>query len=278
MDDDDVVVEHYEAFEERERIALGFGRLELIRTQEILHRFLADPPARVLDVGGGTGVHAAWLCDEGYDVHLVDLTPRHVAAVREELGPRGVTAEVGDARNLTQPDDAYDAALLLGPLYHLTDRADRVRALREAARVVRGGGVVVVAGISRYASLFSGLAHGFLADPRFETIVERDLRDGQHRNPTNEPHWFTTAFFHHPDELEREVVDAGLAPTALLGIEGLACWLPQLASLWSTSEGEDVILDAARATESEPALARTFPRTCSRSHASSEPFRHARMT
>jgi 2-polyprenyl-3-methyl-5-hydroxy-6-metoxy-1,4-benzoquinol methylase len=254
MSDDDVVVQHYENTEEHERIVRGLGQLELVRTREILRRFLPDPPARVLDIGGGTGVHAAWLADEDYQVHLVDLTPRHVAVVQEELGTRGVTAEVGDARSLTQPDGAYDVALLLGPLYHLTDRADRVRALTEAARVVRHDGLVAAAGITRFASLFDGLARDFLLDARFKMIVERDLRDGQHRNPTNEPHWFTTAFFHHPDELERETKDAGLAVIALLGIEGLAGWLPQLATLWSTDEGRDTILDAVRATESEASL------------------------
>ena len=92
---------------------------------------------------------------------------------------------------------------LLGPLYHLTDRQDRVGALREAARVVRREGLVVVAGISRFASLFDGLARGYLSDDRFKAIVERDLRDGQHRNPTNEPHWFTTAFFTGPTSSKR---------------------------------------------------------------------------
>jgi len=251
---DEVVIRHYESIREDERIAEGFGRLELIRTQEILHRFLPDPPARVIDVGGGTGIHAAWLANEGYAVHVVDLTPGHVEAVVAQLGPRGVTAELGDARHLTQPDDAFDVALVLGPLYHLTDRQDRVGAVREAARVVRRGGLVVVAGINRFASLFDGLARGFLSDDRFKAIVERDLHDGQHRNPTGEPGWFTTAFFHRPDELEDEAHEAGLQVLGLFGVEGIAGWLPQLDAFWATAKGEETILDAARTTESEPSL------------------------
>src|SRR5207248_9529841 len=90
-------------------------------TREILHRYLPDPPARILDVGGGTGVHASWLAEEGHSVHVVDVTPRHVENVRVELGPQGVTAELGDARELSLPDDSFDVALVFGPLYHLTD-------------------------------------------------------------------------------------------------------------------------------------------------------------
>jgi SAM-dependent methyltransferase len=165
-----------------------------------------------------------------------------------------VTAELGDARRLTQPDDGFDVALVLGPLYHLTDRRDRVGALREASRVVRRGGLVVVAGINRFASLFDGLARGFLADDRFKAIVERDLHDGQHRNPTGEPHWFTTAFFHRPDDLEDEADEAGLHVLGLFGVEGIAGWLPHLDAFWATAAGKDAILDAARATESEATL------------------------
>jgi SAM-dependent methyltransferase len=254
VDEPDVVVNHYEAIREERRITEGLGELELHRTREILQRFLPSPPARILDVGGGPGVHAAWLADEGYRVHVVDLTPRHVDLVRRDLSRRGVSAELGNATALTQPDDAFDAALLLGPLYHLTTRADRVRALAQCARVVRPGGIVIAAAVSRFASLFDGLARRFIFDARFKVIAQRDLYDGQHRNPTNEPRWFTTAYFHHPDDLEREATDAGLAVTGLLGVEGLAGWLASLASAWDAPDSRETILWSARATESERSL------------------------
>jgi ubiquinone/menaquinone biosynthesis C-methylase UbiE len=254
MEDGEEVVEHYESIREEDRIATGFGQLELMRTREILRRHLPDTPSRILDVGGATGVHASWLTDEGHSVHVIDITPRHIAKVRAELGPRGVTAELGDARELPCSDDSFDVALVFGPLYHLTDRSDRIAALREARRVVRSGGVVAGAGISRFASLFDGLARKFLFDADFKRIVERDLREGQHRNPENRAHWFTTAFFHHPDELRAEVEEAGLTVQELLGVEGLAGWLSDLAPFWSTEEGKAIIVFAARAVEAEPSL------------------------
>ena len=79
-----------------------------------------------------------------------------------------------------------------GPLYHLTERDDRITALREAARIVRPGGVVLAVGISRFVSTLDGMAHGYLADPAFARIVRDDLATGQHRNPTQSPR-----LFHH---------------------------------------------------------------------------------
>jgi ubiquinone/menaquinone biosynthesis C-methylase UbiE len=253
MDEADDVLRHYGSIEEETRITAGLGRLELVRTREILRRHMPPPPALVLDVGGGTGVHASWMTEDGYRVHVVDLTPRHIEKVREDLASLG-TADVGDARHLDLPDNSYDAVLLLGPLYHLTDGADRLQALREARRVVRPGGLVAVAAVNRFASLFDGLARGFLFDPEFRGIVDQDLADGQHRNPDDRPHWFTTAYFHHPEELRTELEGVGLAVLDLVGVEGLAGWLEHLADTWDTSAGRDVILYASRAIESEPTL------------------------
>src|SRR6187549_2801369 len=114
---------HYDtAYDEDTRLRVGLGRLELARVQDIVHRHL-PPAARVLDVGGATGVHAEWLLDDGHTVHLVDLMPTHVARAEARLGEHArFTATVGDARTLPVRDASVDAVLLLGPLYHLTDR------------------------------------------------------------------------------------------------------------------------------------------------------------
>jgi ubiquinone/menaquinone biosynthesis C-methylase UbiE len=134
---DPAIRTYYNAGLEHQRL-LGFpGALELTRTRELLLRHLPPPPARVLDVGGGTGVHAAWLADSGYAVHLIDPMPLHVeqaepASAAQPQAP--FTAAIGDARKLAQDDASVDAVLLLGPLYHLTARRDRLAVLGEARR------------------------------------------------------------------------------------------------------------------------------------------------
>jgi ubiquinone/menaquinone biosynthesis C-methylase UbiE len=253
------VVNHYEAIREEDRLERGAGRIELVRTQEILRRHLPAPPARVLDVGGGSGAHSAWLLDDGYDVHLIDPVARHVELARRRLGGRGLAAEIGDARRLPVDDAGADAALLLGPLYHLVERADRLRALGEACRSIRPGGVVAVAAISRFASLFDGLARGWLFEPEFADIVRGDLADGRHVNPTGRPEWFTTAYFHRPDELAAEITDAGLDLVELLGVEGLAGWLGGLDERWADDAARAALVESARLVEAEPALLGVSP-------------------
>jgi SAM-dependent methyltransferase len=244
----DEILDHYGKRIERDRLAGGYSRIELVRTKELLERFLPAAPGSVLDVGGGPGAYAAWLAERGYRVHLVDPVPLHI----EQAAARGgFTAALGDARRLDEGDSTYDAVLLLGPLYHLTERAERVGALAEARRVLRPGGIVAAAAISRFASLLDGLKYDRLGDPAFRAIVERDLAEGQHRNPDRRPEWFTTAYFHRPEELEGELAEAGLATEGTFGVEGPG-WL--LRNLWDDERQRESVLFAARAVERDPGL------------------------
>jgi SAM-dependent methyltransferase len=241
-----------------EQQRLGPLSLERVRTWELLGRHLPPPPAVVLDIGGAAGVYALPLAANGYQVHLVDPLALHVQqalrASAEQPGTPLASATVGDARQLDWPDASVDAALLLGPLYHLTDRADRVSALAEAGRVLRPGGVLVAAAISRYASMLDGLLRGYLDEPAFEAIVERDVRDGQHRNPTGRPEWFTTAYLHLPEELGREIAEADLRLGALLAVEGPAWMLPDIEQRLADPTRRERVLAAIRRVEAEPSL------------------------
>jgi SAM-dependent methyltransferase len=253
---DPAIAAHYAGVSEQRR--LGPFSLERVRTWELLTRHLPPPPAVVLDVGGAAGVYALPLAAGGYQVHLVDPLARHVEqALRASAGQPATPlagAAVGDARQLDRPDASVDAVLLLGPLYHLTDRADRVAALAEARRVLRPGGVLLAAAITRFASLLDGLVRGHLDDPAFAAIVDRDLRDGQHRNPTGRPEWFTTAYFHRPEELGAEVAEAGLAPPALLAVEGPAGLLADVEERLADPARREQVLAAVRRVEAEPSL------------------------
>ena len=113
---------------------------------------------------------------------------------------------------------------------------------------------MVVAAISRFASTIDGLLRGFLLDPEFEAIVERDVRDGQHRNPTEQPEWFTTAYFHLPEELRSEAKEAGFAVKALVGIEGPTWAASDLAAWLENPRRRAKLLATIGRVEAEPSL------------------------
>jgi ubiquinone/menaquinone biosynthesis C-methylase UbiE len=250
--------EHYAAVQEAERLAAGVGELERVRTQDVLKRHLPKAPARILDVGGAAGVHALWLARDGYEVHLSDPVPKHVEQAAEASRAQAefpiASCVVGDARKIEQKDASADAVLLFGPLYHLTERADRVKALREAHRVLRAGGRVFAAAISRFASLMDGFSRDFVGDPRFVEILRQDLKDGQHRNPTDNPQYFTTTFFHHPDELRQEIEDAGFTFEKSVAVEGPVWVMGNFSKHWDDPAKRAVLLEFLRTVEEERAL------------------------
>lgn len=257
-DDNGGIAAYYAKGLELDRLSVGAGALEFARTQTLLEQHLPPPPSDVVDVGGGPGRYAFWLAERGHRVHLVDPMPLHIEQARTAASKRpGATlasVTAGDARALRFADASADAVLLLGPLYHLPDRAERLKALAEARRVCRPGGVIIVAAISRFASTLDGLRGGYLDDPAFATIATGDLHDGQHRNPTGDPSWFTTAYFHRPEELAAECLAAGLTHVATLAVEGPAWLLPDLDARLNDDRRRSVLLGALARLETEPTL------------------------
>lgn len=251
------IAEYYRQAPEECRLEEGAFLLESIRTRELIQRHAPAPPAPVLDIGGAAGAYALWLAEAGYTVHLLDPVPRLVAEAqrRGATHPRPLAScRVGDARSTNFPDAFADIVLLLGPLYHLTDAQDRARALDEAARVLKPGGRLFAAAISRWASALEGLARDLFQDPQFTAIVEQDMRDGQHRNPTGRLDYFTTAYFHRPEDLRAEVLAAGLRIEGLYGVEGPGWMLPDIAMRLADERRRADLLRVARALESEPSM------------------------
>lgn len=238
---------YYEQDREHARLREGRGRLEFWRTQDVLRRRLPPAPARVLDVGGGSGVHAEWLSADGYEVELLDPIPLHVERAARL---RGVSARLGDARRLPAPDASVDAVLLLGPLYHLAERADRVRALAEARRAVRPDGLVAAATINRYAAVHDTVRLGHYLQERERQAAHAAAADGIMLSPVRG----FTAYFHDPDEVPGEFADAGFPDVERYGLEG-AFWLYGDVNDWlDDPDGRALMLDAQRSMESVPSL------------------------
>jgi SAM-dependent methyltransferase len=247
--------EYYELGKEEDRLAESAqGRLEFDRTREIVLRSLPAPPATVADIGGGPGRYALWLADLGYRVIHRDLMPLHVNQVTAAAGPdSSIESGVADARELDLADASVDAVLLLGPLYHLEREPDRLQTLREARRIVRPGGVVFAAAISRWAARLDGILRLRLyeASPQMTDMVDRLERTG-----VLEP-LFPGSFCgytHRPDQLREEVLAGGLEVTDLVCVEGASFLLGDLADRMADPGAWRIVLDAARAHERVPEL------------------------
>ena len=229
--DKEEIKKYYSNEIERNRLEMEFFQLEGIRTKEIIGRYLTSGNQSIIDIGGGAGFYAFWLAGKGHEVTLIDLSPRNVEIAREieiEKGIKLCKIEVGDATQLNFGSDQFDLVLLLGPLYHLRDRKERIRALSEAKRVLKPGGFLICAVISRYASLFDGFSRDLILDDRFEQILIQDLKTGEHMNPTDNEEYFTTAFFHRPFEIREEITESGLAFEKLVAVESFGWTIENL--------------------------------------------------
>ena len=247
---------YYEGKDEGRRLLdSADGRLELIRTQEILRRHLSGRSLHVLDVGGGTGIHSAWLTNDGHHCTVIDPMPKHVQAARRS----GLTSVLADARALPVADNSFDAVLVMGPLYHLPHARERHLVLAEAVRVLRPGGLLAAAAIGRFASLFENSGLGTLALPRVATAVTGIMETGELIEPP--PGAFTTAFFHTPDLLAAELSEAGAEDVRVYGVEGPAWGMLKAVEAREVTVGglEDdplfaSVLNAARLAEAHPEL------------------------
>jgi len=252
---DESIIAYYAKKDEDTRLQRGDNRLEFARAKELLLRHMPPTPAVVLDVGGGSGPYSTWLARSGYEVHLTDPVPKHIEQAQEASNaqPDHPIASVreGDARRLEREDESCDAVLLMGPLYRLIVRSDRMRALREAYRVLRPGGIVFAKAISRYGGLIDGLLRSLIDNPDFVRILKRELADGRHLPEPSSTSLFTTAYFHRADELLEEVREAGFTIDDLVAVQGPGQFADNFEELWADPQRRDLLLDLIRTVEHE---------------------------
>ena len=255
---DDAVRDYYASFGEREwhRLDTAEGSVEFVVNTHFLERYL-PPQGRVLDIGGGPGRYAAWLADRGHRVVLADLSPELLDIARHRLSsPLVEEVTECDARDLSRWDDeTFDAAVVLGPLYHLPDPNGREQAVREAVRVVSSGGVLFFALMTWFGLLRRTIA---LADERHRLTSGAFMGDLLERGVfTNDvPGRFTHGWGARPAEIAPWFEQFGLATLALASSEGLASGIePALAELQlSDSAAFERVCEVVMETATDPSL------------------------
>jgi len=207
---------HYSLGKERERLQAAIFEKE--RTLRILKKEMPSPPALILDVGGAYGVYAFPLAGKGYKVHLIDPIPIHIEQAKEygKNFPEVELANIslGDARNIEKSNDSVDVVLFFGPLYHLIEKEDRLKALNEAYRVLKPGGILFASVISRFQS-YIDMMHKEISCSRMD-LIKKELLTGLHFSENSKMH----IYFHHPKELKDELRKSRFKSISLRGIEG----------------------------------------------------------
>lgn len=214
----------YDQQPEREWERLERHRTEFAVTLRSLAEHLPPPPARVLDCGGGPGRYAIELAHRGYEVTLFDLSTGCLQLAQEKATEAGVTLvayEQGTATDLSRfPDASFDAVLLMGPLYHLLEEAERQQAIAECHRVLKPGGPLFAASISRYAAPRWAAAHEPTWPLEHPELTEMVLTTGV-LPPRGESDAEFVAYFAHPTEVVPLCQREGFEAITVLGVEGL---------------------------------------------------------
>ncbi len=256
MDDIGKVRAFYEDGGEVGRLERGLGKVEAYRTKELLLRFL-QPGMAICDIGGGCGYYADWLASLGHPVTMIELSAKAVAyASAHQSAP--YTALAGDARHLPLQSLVADAVLLMGPLYHLQEKEGRMRALAEAARILRPDGLLFAAGISKFSSAtwalsVYGLKNDYIDDPVYMGMLWEELHTGIHNKPDTY-NCLCDAFFHTPEGFREEIVEAGFQVDSLYAVEGCVWLAPALEEKWEEPACQERLLKLVRMTEQEPSL------------------------
>ncbi len=164
----------YGAYDEDNRLKSRHGMVEYLTTMRYIERYLR-PGMRILEIGAATGCYSHTLARMGYSVDAVELVEKNIQIFLKNTQPGECISVVqGDARNLEDfASDSYDVTLLLGPMYHLFTEEDKLKALGEAIRVTKKGGVVFVAYCGNEATVLQFcFLRGMYRDPRFRSLID----------------------------------------------------------------------------------------------------------
>ena len=220
----DNVIKYYQSFDEWGR--LDREPVEFIVNKAYIQRYLPSL-GRIADIGAGPGKYSLALAKEGYEITLIDLVPRLVEQARSkaaelQLEQQFAGFHVADARDLREwPDDHFDACLLLGPLYHLQNEEDRIKAVSEVYRITRKDGLVFAAFMTRIRHLTTSILYPEAWKPN-HTIegIDSFLESGvfNHRDEGR----FTGAYFFDMEGIAPFMESAGFECVKLIGSGSIA--------------------------------------------------------
>ena len=236
------IIDYYSRFDEWGR--LDREPLEFIVNMYYLNKYLPKK-GHILDNGAGPGKYAMRLAQAGYQVSLSDLTPALVEKAREQAKQLQLTSKftgfyVQNAIALSEfNNDSFDASLMLGPMYHLQQEEDRMRALQELYRVTKPGGTVFVAFQSRTRMQLNSLQNPLHWKPNHTMEgIERFISSGSFNH--EDQGRFTGAYYFGVEEIRPFMEQYGFESLELIGSTSVGGLLDTKASEYWLEQGEEV--------------------------------------
>jgi len=207
---------------ENEWTRLDRHPLEYEITKKYLDKYINEK-SNILDVGGGPGKYAFYLKKRGHCVSLLDLSAENINFAK--IKAKEYNLELNDYRHADVldmsfvSDETFDVVLCLGPLYHLMDIKQRLRAINECLRVLRSDGLIFIAFINKFAqavSLINGSPEKIIEwRSYFDQVIETGINNGEVDSG------FTDSYFFYPDEVESLLDNFPLKKLVISGVEGL---------------------------------------------------------
>lgn len=233
------LVEEYYTDKYREELRHNdpFGVIQELRTKEIISRYLKKG-IKILDIGGANGIYSFYFSSKGYDVTLMDITPRHIELAREKNSKvDGKLANIilGDALTY-KSKKKYDLIILHGPLYHITDRGRRIKMLNNISNLLSSKGKILGFAINRYAGYFYGVRTGEILNSEYREKVISEAKSGFRDSG---PGWH----FHKPEELIKEFQEASYTVTSVKSVAGQLWMIPDIDKLISDSSKLKEVLE-----------------------------------
>ena len=192
------LIKYYNKFNEDKRLTRRHGMVEFITSMKYIHEYL-KPNNKILDIGAGTGAYSIPLSNEGYSVTAIELV-KHNLRVIEKNNP-SIKTILGNAKDLSKIKDKYDLTLLFGPMYHLITKEEKIKALLEAKRVTKKGGIIIVA---YYMNDYAVIKHGFIENKIKESIINNEINDNFHITP-NKTDLYSMVTLDDINEINNEV-------------------------------------------------------------------------
>ena len=174
MDTLQILTDFYSNYDEDGRLLSRHGSVEFLTTMRYIEKYL-KPGMRILEIGAGTGRYSHALAQKGYAVDAVELVQHNIEVFKQNTQPgEKITIRQGNAMDLSMlHSETYDVTLLLGPMYHLYTVEDQKKALAEAIRVTKNGGVIFAAYCGNDATMVQYcFGRGMLREEKYQRLVD----------------------------------------------------------------------------------------------------------